>query len=194
MRKLLEKLLEIPNDKLPKSVDVIIGIGSGLSRAYCRSWRSITLSLQSEKVLFSVIRLFEKNKAKRVFFSGGYSYEGYYEAEVMYNKFLDSFSKKSIFYPDIETKSRNSFGNAIETLKWMQENHYMSAIIVDFAGHLKQMKQIFLKQARETGIKLYFINAYTVYGGNSQTRLNNFYLFFVWETLTNVYYKLKGAL
>ncbi len=195
MRKLLERYLVISDDELPKEqVDVIVGIGAGLSRAYCASWRSITLSLQSEKVLSLVIKLFEEKKGKKVFFSGGYNCEGRYEAEIMYHKFLNYFSRKSISYPDIETISRNSLGNAIETLKWMQENHYMSAIIVDFAGHLKQMKQIFLKQARETGIKLYFINAYTVYGGNAQTRLNNFYLFLVWEFLTNIHYKLKGAL
>ena len=194
MRKLLERFLLIPSDKLPKNVDVIVGIGAGLSRSYCASWKSITLSLQSEKVLLSVINLFEKHKAKRIFFSGGYSYEGCYEATVMYEKFLNFFGRESIFCPDIETKNRDSVGNAVETLKWMKENNCRAAIIVDFAGHLKQMKQIFLKQSKEMGIRLYFINAYTVYGGNSQTRLNNFYSFFVWEILTSAYYKLKGAL
>jgi len=194
VRKLLERFLEIPDDELPKKVDVIIGIGAGLSRAYHKPWRCINLSLQSEKVLYLVIKLFEDNKGKMVFFSGGYNYKGRYEAEIMYHEFLNYFSRKIIFYPTIETRSRDSLGNAIETLKWLEENNYKSAIIVDFSGHLKQMKQIFLKQAKDKGISFYFLNAHSIYGGNSQTRLNNFYLFFVWEFLTNIYYKLKGAL
>lgn len=194
MRKLLERFLEIPDDELPKKVDVIVGIGAGLSRAYCKSWHSITFSLQSERVLSLVIELFEENKGKKVFFSGGYNYEGRYESVLMYHKFLNYFSKKRVLYPDMETRSRNSLGNAEETLKWMKENNYKSAIIVDFAGRLKQMKRIFLKQAKGMDVTLYFVNAYAIYGGNSQTRLNNFYSFFVWEFLTNIYYKLKGAL
>jgi len=194
VRKLLERFLEIPDDELPKKVDVIVGIGAGLSRAYCKSWRSITLSLQSEKVLYLVIKLFEDNKGKRVFFSGGYNYEGRYEAEVMCHKFLNYFSRKIISYPAIETRSRDSLGNAEETLKEMKENNYKSAIIVDFAGYLKQMKRIFLKQAKGMDVTLYFVNAHSIYGGNSQARLNNFYSFFVWEVLTNIYYRLKGAL
>lgn len=194
MRKLLERFLEIPDDELPKKVDVIVGIGAGLSRAYCKSWHSITFSLQSERVLSLVIELFEENKGKKVFFSGGYNYEGRYESVLMYHKFLNYFSKKRVLYPDMETRSRNSLGKAEETLKWMKENNYKSAIIVDFAGHLKQMKRIFLKQAKEMDVTLYFVNAYAIYGGNSQTRLNNFYSFFIWEFLTNIYYKLKGAL
>jgi len=194
VRKLLERFLEIPDDELPKKVDVIVGIGAGLSRAYCKSWHSITFSLQSERVLSLVIELFEENKGKKVFFSGGYNYEGRYESVLMYHKFLNYFSKKRVLYPDMETRSRNSLGNAEETLKWMKENNYKSAIIVDFAGRLKQMKRIFLKQAKGMDVTLYFVNAYAIYGGNSQTRLNNFYSFFVWEFLTNIYYKLKGAL
>jgi len=194
VRKLLEKFLEIPDDELPEKVDVIIGIGAGLSRAYCKSWRCINLSLQSEKVLYLVIKLFEENRGKKVFFSGGYNYEGRYEAVLMYDKFLNYFNRKIISYPTIETRSRDSLGNAIETLKWLEDNNYKSAIIVDFAGHLKQMKQIFLKQAKDKGISFYFVNACSVYGGNSQTRLNNFYSFFMWEFLTSIYYKLKGAL
>jgi len=194
VRKLLERFLEIPDDELPKKVDVIVGIGAGLSRAYCKSWHSITFSLQSERVLSLVIELFEENKGKKVFFSGGYNYEGRYESVLMYHKFLNYFSKKRVLYPDMETRSRNSLGKAEETLKWMKENNYKSAIIVDFAGHLKQMKRIFLKQAKEMDVTLYFVNAYAIYGGNSQTRLNNFYSFFIWEFLTNIYYKLKGAL
>jgi len=173
---------------------VIIGVGAGLSRDYCKAWRCINLSLQSEKVLYLVIKLFENNKGKKVFFSGGYSYEGRFEARIMYNKFLNYFNRKIISYPAIETRSRNSLGNAIETLKWLERNNYKSAIIVDFSGHLKQMKQIFLKQAKDKGMSFYFVNAHSVYGGNSQTRLNNFYSFFVWEFLTNIYYKFKGAL
>ena len=194
MRKLLERFLEIPDDELPKKVDVIVGIGAGLSRAYSKSWHSITFSLQSERVLSLVIELFEENKGKKVFFSGGYNYQGRYESVLMYHKFLNYFSKKRVLYPDMETRSRNSLGNAEQTLKWMKENNYKSAIIVDFFGHLKQMKRIFLKQAKGMDVTLYFVNAYAIYGGNSQTRLNNFYSFFVWEFLTNIYYKLKGSL
>jgi len=195
LRKLLEKCLMIPDDRLPKEqVNVLVGIGAGLSRAYCKPWCSVGLSLQSEKVLFLVIKLFEKNKGKKVFFSGGYSYEGRYESVLMYHKFLNYFSKERVLYPDMETRSRNSLGNAEETLIWIKENNYKSAIVVDFSGHLKQMKRIFLKQAKGMDVTLYFVNAYAIYGGNSQTRLNNFYLFFVWEFLTNIYYKLKGAL
>jgi len=194
MRKFLERWLVIPNDELPEEVDVIVGIGAGLSRAYCKSWRSIVLSLQSEKVLSLVIKLFKENKGKKVFFSGGYNYEGRYESVLMYHKFLNYFYRGSVPYPDMETRSRNSLGNAEETLKWMEENNYKSAIVVDFAGHMKQMKRIFLRQDRGRDMDLYFVNAHTVYGGNSQTRLNNFYLFFAWEFLTNIYYKLKDAL
>ena len=194
MRKLLERFLEIPDDELPKKVDVIIGIGAGLSRAYRKPWRCINLSLQSEKVLYLVIKLVEEKRCKKVFFSGGYHHEGRYEAEVMYHKFLNYFSRKIISYPAIETRSRDSLGNAVETLKWLEEKNYRSAIVVDFSGHLKQMKQIFLKQAKGKGITLYFVNAHSIYGGNSQARLNNFYSFFVWEFLTNIYYKVKSAL
>lgn len=197
MRKLLERFLEVPDDKLPEEpVDVIVGIGAGLSRAYCKSWRSINLSLQSEKVLSLVIKLFEEKKGKEVFFSGGYNYRGSYEALIMSNKLYEYCLNKGNrrVYSIIETKSRNSLGNAVETLKRMKENKHKSAIVVDFAGHMKQMKRIFLRQAEGTGITLYFVNAYSEYGGNSQTRLNNFYLFFIWEILTNVYYRLTGVL
>jgi len=195
--RILERFLEVPDDKLPEEpVDVIVGIGAGLSRAYSKSWRSIGLSLQSEKVLSLVIKLFDENRGKEIFFSGGYNYRGNYEALVMSNKLYEYYLNKESrrVYSIIETKSRNSLGNAKETLKWMKENNYKSAIVVDFAGHMKQMKRIFLRQAEGTGITLYFVNAHSVYGGNSQTRLNNFYLFFIWEFLTNVYYKIKGAL
>jgi hypothetical protein len=195
LRKLLERFISVPDDKLPEGpVDVIVGIGAGLSRAYRSSWRSIVLSLQSERVLDFVTELFEKKKGRDIFFSGGYSYKGYYEAVVMYEKFLNSVNRKKIIYPHIETKSRNTLGNAVETIKWLKEKNYKSAIIVDFSGHLKQMKDIFLKQNKGTRIKLYFMNAHSTYGWNSQTRLNNFYSFFVWQCLTNIYYKMIGAL
>ena len=192
MRKSLERFILVPDDSIPKeSVDVIVGIGAGLFRAY-RSY--IGLSLQSEKVLSLVIKLFEQKKGKKVFFSGGYNYEGRYESLTMYNQFLNYLGGKSIFYLATETRSRDSLGNATETLKWMEENHCKSAIVVDFAGHLKQMKRIFLRQSKETDIILYFVNARAIYGGNTQKRLNNFYSFFAWELLTNIYYKIIGAM
>lgn len=197
MRKLLEKFLVIPNDELPKEpVDVIIGIGAGLSRVSDNPCGSISLSPQSEKVLSLVLELFEKGKGKRVFFSGGYNFQGYYESLIMCNKFVYDYLERrnKPIYPACETKSRNSFGNALQTLEWMEKNDCKSAIIVDFSGHLKQMKRIFLKQAKGEEITFYFVNAYSKYGGNTQRRLNNFYLFLVWEFLTNVYYKLIGAL
>jgi len=72
LRKLLERFISVPDDKLPEGpVDVIVGIGAGLSRAYRSSWRSIVLSLQSERVLDFVTELFEKKKGRDIFFSGG---------------------------------------------------------------------------------------------------------------------------
>jgi len=39
LRKLLERFISVPDDKLPEGpVDVIVGIGAGLSRAYRSSW------------------------------------------------------------------------------------------------------------------------------------------------------------
>jgi len=199
VRKLLEKLLEIPDDELPKQVDVVIGIGVGLSHVFHGSchdfWTEIILSPQSKKVVSLVVKLFKEGRDKRVFFSGGYSYRSHYESFVMRREFLNVTNRETKrLYPAFEIESRDSLGNAVETLKWMEENSCKSAIVVDFAGHLKQMRRIFLKQARNKGIKLYFINAYSEYGGNTRTRLNNFYLFFVWEILTNIYYKLKDTL
>jgi len=97
----------------------------------------------------------------------------------------------------METKSRNSRENVKNTIDYLREKNYKSAIIVDFYGHLKQIKMLFLQELKRQNIKdikLYFIGAEADYGENVQTRLKNPFNFLVWEILTTVYYYLTSYL
>jgi len=201
-RYLFDLLFKIPDDLLPYQVEAIVGIGAGLGfvMVFFPPFTEIprlTLSQQSYAVVNKVKNFYYRfGDNVAIFFSGGYRINKISEAEEMSHCFLEEVVDPPP-HIDMETKSRNSRENVKNTIDYLREKNYKSAIIVDFYGHLKQIKMLFLQELKRQNIKdikLYFIGAEADYGENVQTRLKNPFNFLVWEILTTVYYYLTSYL
>lgn len=204
---LFDLIFKIPNDRLPEKIDAIVGIGVGLSK------NKAILSPQSKAVVDKVYQIYDSHKEAKVFFSGGYKavvkvlpgiktslylYESWQMLSEFVSKLLPRLPSIGVMgfietgVVDFENKSKNSLGNVKYTIEFLKKK-YRSVVIVDFYGHLKQIKMIFqqeLRQQKIDNLQLCFIGVEVPFGDNCQTRLQNPLVFLIWEILTSAYYYL----
>lgn len=204
-KKFFDFCFKIPDDILdvkPKDKTLIVGVGAGLSK------KDLSCSPQTKAVVETVLAISLENRLTDIFFSGGYEYNDKFEAKEMeyylyqiigdlaqkFPKLLKSGAFVPLFV-QIEIKSKNTLGNVQEIIKYVTAKKYEKVVVVDFYGHLKQLKSLFqreLKKQATLSCDFYFLNAMAPFGGNVQTRLNNPLIFLFWEFLTTLYYKFRG--
>lgn len=190
----VERLLETRDDELPRRVDVIIGIGTDLSK------NGYDVSPQSAAIIKRVFELFMRGVADNVVFCGGYHVHTVTEAKAMKR----CFDVMLPFYPEferyltpktviLEEKSYRTFLNADYTLPLMREKGWKSAVIVAQQWHTRRVRTTFRKRWCGSGIEFRAVKARSPYSGdNSQSRLTSFWRFAVWDTLAFIISKVKG--
>lgn len=200
--KIFEKIFDyfwrIPDDHIDikhSEKILVVGVGAGLSK-------DLNCSPQTKAVVEIVLAIALENKLTDIFFSGGYEINGHYEALEMKHYFYQVFGDLAQKFPNlvksftpffitIETNSKNTKGNVQEIVNYARKKKYEKVIVIDFYGHLKQLKSLFKKELKKHPLiscSFYFINAPAPFGGNIQKRLNHPLLFFIWEALTTLYY------
>jgi len=148
-------------------------------------------SPQSKVVALEALDLFLKGKAKNILLAGGYlgKPDEITEAEAMARVIENSVPKEKLF---LESKSYRTYMNADCTLPIMESHGWKTAIIVAQQWHARRVRATFKKRWRGSDIKFAIIKARSPYGGGSQSRLNYFWTFAIWDSLAFVFSKLKS--
>jgi len=179
----LERLFSVCDDSLPEVADAVIGIGIDVSRD------GIKASPYSEAVAWKALKLFRHGIVQNVLFTGGYSVDGLTEAEAMRRILGMAVSEENLF---LEQKSFRTYLNADYTLPIVQEKGWKKVIIVAQQWHARRVKATFKKRWAGKGIDIYVVKARSDYGGGSQSRLDHFFTFALWDTLAFIISKIKG--
>ena len=180
---IFEKFFEIVDDNLQQKVDVVIGIGIDLTQDGKKA------SPYSRAVALKCLHLFRQGKANNILLSGGYSLNTLTEAEAMAQVISRKVPKRRLFP---ETGSHRTPGNAQECLKIMKKHKWTSAILVAQQWHARRVKATFRKMWKGKGIDIYVVKAHSSYGGGSQKRLDSFWRFFIWDSVSFLVSKWKG--
>jgi uncharacterized SAM-binding protein YcdF (DUF218 family) len=181
--KWLERVLSVRDDPLPKVADAVIGIGIDVSKD------GKSASPYSQAVAWKALNLFRYGIVWNVLFTGGYAAGELNEAQAMGQLVANWIPVEKLF---LEQKSFRTFLNADYTLPIVQEEGWERVIIVAQQWHARRVKATFKKRWAGTGIKIYIVKAWSDYGGGSQSRLNHFFTFALWDTLAFVISKIKG--
>jgi len=181
----LERLLSVPDDPLPEVADAVIGIGIDLSKAGDR------VSPQSLAVTKMCLELFKAGQVKNILFTGGYTIYPWpvTEARAMCDIIAWQVPWENIW---LDQDSWRTVGNADCTLKIALEQGWQSVIVVAQQWHARRVKATFKKRWAGTSIDIRIIKAWSHYGGGSQKRLRHWLLFWLWDTASFFYFKLKG--
>lgn len=178
------------DDNRPQNVGAIIAIGIDVDK------KGLGPSPQSAVVAVGAERIFSElkndNSGLILILTGGYHHKdrpGFTEAFVMQERIRNSVPKEAII---LEEKSWRTYLNADNVLPILQELHLKQVIIVAQQWHARRVAATFKKRWAYTGIEFAVVKAWSEYGGGSQRRLNNFFYFFVWDTLAFIISKLKG--
>lgn len=187
-----ERSFETKDDFLATKADVIIAIGTGVS---VDGWQP---SPQSREIAIKAATLYQYDRANVIIFCGGYAAHGLSEADRMWDCVKHRVPFPSDRYTTdgqtfLETKSTRTYMNADNTLAIMKAHNFKSAIIVTQQWHARRVRKTFQKRWKGSGIKICVVKARSSYSGdNSQSRLNNFWKFAVWDTLAFAFSYLKG--
>lgn len=182
--KWLERKLETKDDLLPDKADVVIAVGIDVSQD------GKSAGPYSAAVAQKALELFKNQKTDSLLFTGGYSFNnGLTEAELIYNLVAGQIQAWRVF---LEIQGYRTYLNADFTLSILQAHELESAIIVAQQWHARRVRATFKKRWTGTGIKIYVIKAHSEYGGGSQSRLDHFISFFLWDTLAFIVSKFKG--
>ncbi|TGL87620.1 YdcF family protein [Leptospira congkakensis] len=130
--------------ELPKS-DVAIVLGGMIQTISTHPGRP-ELSDSADR-LTDAVRMYKAGKVKKVLFTGGSGLlfaNTYREADLAKELFLDlGVPEKDLIW---ENNSRNTYENALETKKILQDKKIESAILVTSAFHMKRAAGCFQKQ------------------------------------------------
>lgn len=178
------------SDDLPDLVEAVIAIGIDVSG----DGRSA--SPQSIAVAEKAVQIFFDQNASKLILTGGYYKEGSdprnTEAQLMY---WDVVAKDSRIRQEnviLETNSYRTFMNADNVLPILRQYRLRRVVVVAQQWHSRRVAATFSRRWAGNEIMFYVINARSPYGRGSQKRLNNFFYFFLWDTLAFIVSKLKG--
>ncbi|MCW7480858.1 YdcF family protein [Leptospira kanakyensis] len=131
--------------ELPKS-DVAIVLGGMIQTISAHPGRP-ELSDSADR-LTDAVRMYKAGKVKKILFTGGSGLlfaNTYREADLAKELFLDlGVPEKDLIW---ENNSRNTYENAVETKKILQDKKIESAILVTSAFHMKRAAGCFQKQS-----------------------------------------------
>lgn len=181
----LEKLLAVKDDPLPIIADVVIGVGVDVTK------RGDKVSPQSRAIAKKCLVLFNAGRAENILLTGGYTIYPWpvTEARAMCDVIAWQVPWENIW---LEEESCRTYGNADCSLPIVLEQGWKKVIIVAHQWHARRVRATFKKRWAGQGIEIHVIKAWSEYGGGSQSRLNHFFTFALWDTLAFVYSKLKG--
>lgn len=183
--KWLERKLEIKDDPLPDKADVIIAVGIDVNAD------GKSAGPYSAAVAQKALELYNNQKVNNLLFTGGYNFNnGLTEAQLMHGLVVRQIQDASRVF--LETQANRTYLNADLTLPFLQDHVWKSAIIAAQQWHARRVRATFKKRWAGTGIKIYVIKAHSDYGGGSQSRLDHFISFFLWDTLAFIISKFKG--
>jgi len=179
-----EKKLVIPDDKLPKMANVVIGVGIDVSKDGSMA------SPYSKSVAEKCTELYGDDKVRNILFTGGYQFNfGNTEARAMKDCVRARPDEDHLL---LEEKSFRTYLNADYSLPIVRRHQWTKVIIVAQQWHARRVLATFKKRWRNQGIDIYIVKAWSDYGGGSQSRLDYFLTFAAWDTLAFVISKLKG--
>lgn len=184
----IEKLFEIPDDKIMVFIGEyvgIVGIGIDLNPA------GDAASPQSEAVALKVGEENYWHQNSFIVLTSGYRVKGglYSEAEAM-GRYME-FKDADIFLTEGVKHTHEEVKSVIEILR---EQGCKKAIVIGQQLHLRRIRALFRKIGAGSRIKFFFVKARSKYGGGSQWRLRCFPFFLAWETMCFIYLKLRGIL
>lgn len=177
----------MPDDPLPPTVDLVLGVGADVSRDGGGP------SKQSAAVAEKAMALAEQHVAKYILFCGGYRRTIFPEAVLMsQHVFGETRRLRSQATLLIERDSKTTRENALFTLPYVQEVGARSVIIVAQQWHARRVRATFRRAWAETGIRLAVVKAFSGYGGGSQRRWNHFLTMAAWDSVAWVISRLRG--
>jgi uncharacterized SAM-binding protein YcdF (DUF218 family) len=91
----------------------------------------------------------------------------------------------------IENKSLKTYGNAKESLTIMRKHGWKTAVVVAQQWHARRVKAT-LRKMWGSDIKFCVVKAHSPYGGNSGLVMRNFLFFLIYDTLSFIFFKIKG--
>lgn len=181
----LERWLVIPDDKLPVHADVVIGIGIDVSK------NGDQASPYSKAVALKCLQLYNDRLAQNIMFTGGYTIHPWLvtEARSMSDVIAWQVPWENIF---LEQESFRTYLNADYTLPIVQEQKWTKVIIVAQQWHARRVKSTFKKRWKNSEIDICLVKAWSDYGGGSQSCLDHFLTFAMWDTLSFIFSYIKG--
>lgn len=210
----VERLLETRDDPMPEHADVVIGIGTDVSR------NGKNVSSQSKAIVEKCLEIFLSGRVEYILFTGGYytttetiditgialSEEPpfttkFTEAYCMSNYLLSLVIEKKLNAGMFrghrilhEIESFRTFLNADYTLPLIREKGWKSVVIATQQWHARRVRKTFKKRWEGSGIKFVVVKARSPYSGdNSQWRWRGFWRYLLcWEIPVWFYSKLKG--
>jgi uncharacterized SAM-binding protein YcdF (DUF218 family) len=156
---------------------------------------SLNRTKASPQTVKNVEKFKDLNFKGTVILSGGFSYQGFTEAAIMYD-LLDPKHKKSRYL--LEEKSSSSNENVQFCLDIIQKHGgWKNIAVVDQPLHLFQLKLLFKHylRLRHLDLNLKFIPARAVYGDNVKWwQYSHPLVYFIYLILCTCYYILKGKI
>lgn len=183
----LEERLALPDDFVLEPVDVIVAVGSDLSRDGLRA------SSQSTATARLSAQLYREGLGHNVLMVGGYRArtDGPTEAWAM----VDLVLMEGQIEPGhllMEEKSTTTVRNAQLALPILRWHGWKSALLVAQRWHARRVKATFKKQWAGTGISIAVVTAAAPYNGGSQRRFDSFWQFAAWDTAAFTVQKVTG--
>ncbi|MFH1145599.1 MAG: ElyC/SanA/YdcF family protein [bacterium] len=173
--KLLYACLEAPDTALPETADVVIAIGTDLASD---GWNP---SNQSMEIILKAMEFYEQRMTDAILCSGGYRVEKITEAVAMMNVVIKSMPRAYLF---LEQDSCCTWTNVTNTVKAMEENHWKTAIVVANKLHSGVVWKRYQEHLKGKDIQIWMVKVEGQYGGGTQRRLNNRYLFALWNIIS----------
>ena len=178
--KRLEEVLEIRNlPPIPTKADVVIGLGFGLSPD------GLKPSPQGKIIAKKAFKIAKERNLPLIFSGGFYLHFGLTESYLM----AEYVGAKSAI---LEKKSWRTYGSADETILIMKQNSWKFALIVCQQWHARRVRPTFGRRWHGKGLIFFVIKARSGYGGNSQTRMDSFPKFLLFDLLAWVNTKVRG--
>ena len=184
-----ERKLVIPNDQLPKQpADFVVAVGCTLAPG------GFELSPQTEEIAKVAANRYRRGRAKALIALGS----GYQPGQMPNTEaglMSQLWQKIGIGLEDIVVadESYNTYKNALELRDTLEDLEVKSGTLIVVAQqlHAERVKLTFQK-VLGPAFTIYIVKAECRYGGSSKWFLNSPRAFLFWDTLSLVYFKLRG--
>ena len=180
-----ERIFSAKEDPLPRFADVVVAVGFALSRDGTKC-STATLGI-ARRALSEWDKLLD---AMLVLQGRGYKRDmPTTEARAM-REAIGFYSPRII----LEEISYNTRMNAVEFARLAKEQGWRAAVVVAQQWHARRVRLAYRKALREAEVdcRIKVVKAWAPYGGINKWFLNWAPWFWLWDTLSLGYFKLKG--